>query len=149
MFKQTKALCDTFLKMGIPGLDLMVYKDGECAFRYTKGYADPENKTPMTGKEKYHIYSASKLFTCVAANPPAQKTISILSLYQRLRRPCFSRGESRYFNHRAMHDTIPCTTKWRVLPCASETCTYSHSAHRAEYAVSSKAGRSPWQSHGL
>ena len=67
MFEQTKALCDTFLKMGIPGLDLMVYKDGECAFRYIKGYADPENKIPMTGKDKYHIYSASKLFTCVAA----------------------------------------------------------------------------------
>jgi CubicO group peptidase (beta-lactamase class C family) len=30
-------------------------------------YADPDKKIPMTGKEKYHIYSCSKLFTCVAA----------------------------------------------------------------------------------
>ena len=67
MFAQTKALCDQFLKLGIPGFDLIVYKDGECVLRHMGGYADPENKVPMTGKEKYHIYSCSKLFTCVAA----------------------------------------------------------------------------------
>ena len=67
MFEQTKALCQHFLKMGIPGFDLIVYKDGECIFRYMDGYADPENKIPMQGKEKYHVYSCSKLFTCVAA----------------------------------------------------------------------------------
>lgn len=67
MFEQTKQLCDSFLKMGIPGFDLMVMKDGECVLRYVKGYADPDTKAPMTGKEKYHIYSCSKLLTVVAA----------------------------------------------------------------------------------
>lgn len=67
MFEQTKALCDHFLAMGIPGFDLAVYKDGKCVLRYMGGYADPENKIPMSGKEKYHIYSCSKLLTCVAA----------------------------------------------------------------------------------
>lgn len=67
MFTQTKKLCDHFIKMGIPGLDLMVCKDGEPVFRYMAGYADPDTKTPISGKEKYHIYSCSKLFTCVAA----------------------------------------------------------------------------------
>ncbi len=67
MFEQTKALCRHFLDMGIPGFDLVVYKDGECILRHMGGYADPENKIPMTGKEKYHIYSCSKLITCVAA----------------------------------------------------------------------------------
>ena len=67
MFKQTKALCDQFIKMGIPGFDLMVYKDGQCILRYMCGYADPDKNIPITGKEKYHIYSCSKLFTCVAA----------------------------------------------------------------------------------
>jgi CubicO group peptidase (beta-lactamase class C family) len=67
MFEQTKALCQHFLKMGIPAFDLIVYKDGECIFRHMGGYADPENKVPMQGKEKYHIYSCSKLITCVAA----------------------------------------------------------------------------------
>lgn len=67
MFEQTKALCQHFLKLGIPGFDLIVYKDGQCILRYMDGYADPEKKIPMQGKEKYHIYSCSKLFTCVAA----------------------------------------------------------------------------------
>ena len=67
MFEQTKALCQHFLNMGIPSFDLIVYKDGECVFRHMGGYADPENKIPMSGKEKYHVYSCSKLFTCVAA----------------------------------------------------------------------------------
>jgi len=67
MFEQTKALCQQFLKRGIPGFDLIVYKDGQCVLRYMGGYADPEGKIPMQGKEKYHIYSCSKLFTCVAA----------------------------------------------------------------------------------
>jgi CubicO group peptidase (beta-lactamase class C family) len=67
MFEQTKALCRHFLKMGIPGFDLIAYKDGQCILRYMGGYADPENKIPVQGKEKYHLYSCSKLFTCVAA----------------------------------------------------------------------------------
>lgn len=67
MFEQTKALCQHFLDMGIPCFDLIVYKDGECILRHMGGYADPENKIPIRGKEKYHIYSCSKLITCAAA----------------------------------------------------------------------------------
>ena len=67
MFEQTKALCQHFLDLGLPCFDIIVYKDGECVFRHMGGYADPENKIPMSGNEKYHVYSASKLFTCVAA----------------------------------------------------------------------------------
>lgn len=67
MFEQTKAVCQMFLDMGVPGLDLIVYKDGQCVLRHMGGYADPENKIPVSGKEKYHIYSCSKLLTCTAA----------------------------------------------------------------------------------
>ena len=67
MFEQTKALCQHFLKQGIPGFDLIVYHKGECVLRHMGGYADPDQKLPIRGKEKYHIYSCSKLFTCVAA----------------------------------------------------------------------------------
>ena len=67
MFKQTKALCQHFLDIGIPGFDLIVYKDGQCILRHMGGYADPVKKIPMQGKEKFHIYSCSKLITCVAA----------------------------------------------------------------------------------
>ena len=67
MFEQTKEFCNMFLELGVPGFDLMVYKDGQCILRHMGGYADLENKIPIQGKEKYHIYSCSKLFTCVAA----------------------------------------------------------------------------------
>lgn len=67
MFKKTKFLCDRFLEMGIPGTDLCIYKDGECVLRYTKGFSDLENQTPLNGKERYNIYSCSKPITCVAA----------------------------------------------------------------------------------
>lgn len=67
MFEQTKALCRRFLDMGIPCFDLIVYKDGECVLRHMGGFANPEDKLPMQGKEKFHIYSCSKLITCAAA----------------------------------------------------------------------------------
>ena len=67
MFEKTKALCDSFLKMGVPGFDLAIWKDGQCALRYMGGCADLENKIPVKGNERYNIYSCSKPITCAAA----------------------------------------------------------------------------------
>ena len=66
MFEKTKALCDSFLEMGVPGFDLMICKDGQCILRYMNGYSDRHYKTPMKGDEQYNIYSCSKVITCVA-----------------------------------------------------------------------------------
>ena len=67
MFEQTKAKCDEFLELGIPGFDLLVYKDGKEYFRYMGGYRDLENKLPVQGDERYRIYSCTKPITVVAA----------------------------------------------------------------------------------
>ena len=67
MLETTKGFCDSFLKMGVPGFDLAIYKDGECILRYMNGYSDLEKKMKMNGKERYNIYSASKVITCTAA----------------------------------------------------------------------------------
>ncbi len=67
MFEQVKKFCDSFLEMGIPGFDLCIYKDGECAVRYMNGYSDLEQKIPMQGNERYRLYSCSKPITCTAA----------------------------------------------------------------------------------
>lgn len=67
MFERTKAFCDSFLQLGVPGFDLAVYQDGKCILRYMNGYSDVENKVKMNGNERYNIYSCSKVFTCVAA----------------------------------------------------------------------------------
>lgn len=67
MFEKTKALCNSFLEMGVPGFDLIVYKDGQCILRHMGGYSDIEKQTPICGKEKYHIFSCSKPITVTAA----------------------------------------------------------------------------------
>lgn len=67
MFEKTKAFCDSFLDLGLPGFDLAVYQDGKCILRHINGYSDLENKVKMNGSERYNIYSCSKVITCVAA----------------------------------------------------------------------------------
>ncbi len=67
MFETTKKFCDSFLEMGLPGFDLVVYKGGECILRHMNGYSDLENKVKMQGNERYNIYSCTKGITCVAA----------------------------------------------------------------------------------
>ena len=57
MFEKTKELLDSFLDMGVPGFDFLVYKDGKEFFRHTGGYSDLENKIPMQGDEFFGIYS--------------------------------------------------------------------------------------------
>ena len=67
MFENTKRFCDSFLERGLPGFDLAVYKGGECILRHMNGYSDLENGVKINGKERYNIYSCSKIITCVAA----------------------------------------------------------------------------------
>lgn len=67
MFERIKSFCDSMLEKGLPGFDLVIYKDGECVLRYANGYSDVENKIKMTGKERFNIYSCSKPITCTAA----------------------------------------------------------------------------------
>ena len=67
MFEQTKALCNSFLRIGIPGFDLAVWQNGRCVLRHMGGFSDPEKKIPINGTETYYIYSCSKPITCAAA----------------------------------------------------------------------------------
>lgn len=67
MFEKLKGFCDSFLELGVPGFDLVIFKDGECILRHMNGYSDLENKVKMNGNERYNIYSCSKPITCTAA----------------------------------------------------------------------------------
>ena len=67
MFERLKKFCDSFLDIGIPGVDLAVYKDGKCVLRHMNGYSDFENKIKINGNERYNIYSCSKVITVTAA----------------------------------------------------------------------------------
>lgn len=67
MFENVKAMCQSFLKMGVPYFDVIIYKDGKEILRYMDGYVDVEKKIPPTGKELIKVYSSSKPVTVVAA----------------------------------------------------------------------------------
>lgn len=67
MFEATKKFCDSFLNLGLPGFDLAVYKNGECILRHMNGYSNLESKVKIIGRERYNIYSCSKVITCTAA----------------------------------------------------------------------------------
>ena len=67
MLENTKKFCDSFLDLGLPGFDLAVYRGGEPILRHMGGYSSLEEKTPITGRERYNIYSCSKPITCTAA----------------------------------------------------------------------------------
>lgn len=67
MFENVKQMCESFLKMGVPYFDVVIYKDGKELLRHMGGYTDVQNKTPVTGKELLNVYSSSKPVTVVAA----------------------------------------------------------------------------------
>ena len=63
----------------IPGLDIMVAKDGETVYRYQAGYKDREQGVKMQGDELYQIYSASKVVTMTAAMQLVERGLMKLS----------------------------------------------------------------------
>lgn len=66
-FQQLSDLLDSFIDIGIPGVDCAVYINHEPVFRHSAGYSDLEAKTPINGKETYFIYSCTKVITCATA----------------------------------------------------------------------------------
>jgi len=59
---------DTLIeKLGLPGIDCVVYQDHKEIFRYQAGYADLEAKVPPATDALYNIYSGTKMITCTAA----------------------------------------------------------------------------------
>ncbi|MGO8694380.1 MAG: serine hydrolase domain-containing protein [Rectinemataceae bacterium] len=58
---------DTIPRLGVSGIDCIVYKDHREIFRYAAGYSDIENRLPVSDDALYNIYSATKIITCTAA----------------------------------------------------------------------------------
>ena len=51
----------------IPASDVMIMHDGETVYRHSAGTSDLSGERPVSGKEIYSIYSATKISTCTAA----------------------------------------------------------------------------------
>ena len=67
-FQPLKDFMDNYLPMlGVPGTDIVIYKDHEELFRYQSGYDSLKYGTPVNPNALYHMYSCTKVATCVAA----------------------------------------------------------------------------------
>ena len=67
-FDRLKDFLDYYLPMlGVPGSDTVIYKDHEEIFRHTSGYDNLKYRTPMRQDAIHHVYSCTKIATCVAA----------------------------------------------------------------------------------
>ena len=67
-FQPLKDFMDNYLSMlGVPGTDIVIYKDHEELFRYQSGYDSLKYGTPVNPNALYHMYSCTKVATCVAA----------------------------------------------------------------------------------
>ena len=67
-FQPLKDFMDGYLPMlGVPGTDIVIYKDHEEIFRYQSGYDSIRFGTPVNPNALYHMYSCTKVATCVAA----------------------------------------------------------------------------------
>ena len=74
-FDALTSYLDGLRNVGIPGCDLVVYKDHEPIYRHFVGMRDREAGIPMDGHEVYWIFSASKVFTCTAALQLLEKNV--------------------------------------------------------------------------
>ena len=66
-FKKLEEFLDHITSWRIPGCDCTIHIGYDEVFRYQSGYADIENKIPMTPDRTYFLYSVGKVITCAAA----------------------------------------------------------------------------------
>ena len=53
-------------KHGVPGCDILIYRDHELLYRHICGYSDREEKLPLTDDRLYYMYSCTKVLTVSA-----------------------------------------------------------------------------------
>lgn len=78
-FQKLSDLLDSFIKIGIPGVDCSVYQDHEQVFRHSAGYADVAKNIPISGHETYFLFSCTKVITCACALTLLEKGAYLLT----------------------------------------------------------------------
>ena len=66
-FSKLTAYVDSLPSVGVPGCDLVVYRDHTPIYRHSAGFRDAEKTQPIRGDETYCLYSCTKVFTTCAA----------------------------------------------------------------------------------
>lgn len=78
-FNNLKSFIENMAKDHTVGNAVEVYLNNECVFKYSSGYSDWENKTPIMGDEIYSIYSCSKIAAVTAGIQLMEKGEFLLS----------------------------------------------------------------------
>ena len=67
-FQPLRDFLDFYLPMlGVPGSDTVIFKDHKEIFRYQSGFDSIRYRTPVRDNALYHMYSVTKVATCIAA----------------------------------------------------------------------------------
>lgn len=66
-FSRLDAYLDSLGSAGVPGCDLVVYRDHAPIYRRAAGWRDVDRTEPVRGDETYCLYSCTKVFTACAA----------------------------------------------------------------------------------
>lgn len=140
MFPSLKKLLDSFLPMGLPGFDIIVYKDGQCIWRYQNGFSDAALQKPFTGQERYNIYSCSKVITVTAAMQLWEKNLFSLDDPLYLYMPEFEKMTVRTEDGVVSAKNL---IRIRDLFCMTAGFTYDKGTPNLLRGVQDTAGRCP------
>ena len=140
MFPTLKKLLDSFLPMGLNGFDIVIYKDGQCVWRYQNGFSDAALKTPYTGQERYNIYSCSKVITVTAAMQLLEKKLFSLDDPLYLYMPEFEK-----MTVCAGDEVVPAKNFIRIrdLFCMTAGFTYNKDTVNIQQGIKDTNGRAP------
>ena len=65
-FEKLQAYQDSLHEAGVPGCDLVVFQDHQLIYRHQAGFRDAGKKIPMNGRERFWLFSCTKLITTCA-----------------------------------------------------------------------------------
>ncbi|WP_337031709.1 serine hydrolase domain-containing protein [Paenibacillus illinoisensis] len=78
-FKPLASFIDRITSWRIPWAEVMVIHQNDTVFHYRNGYANLEEKTPLTDGAIFNLYSMTKIMTCVAALQLVERGHMLLS----------------------------------------------------------------------
>ena len=144
-FKPMDALLGRFIDAGIPGLDLMICRNGETIYRRAMGWRDREAGLPMTGEETGWIFSATKLITCAAALQLYEKGLFQLSDPVSAYLPCFAHMTVAHRRVSGMVELRPAREAITVGQLFTMTSGLDYDLHTPEIeaAIRETDGRAP------
>ena len=144
-FTKMTAYLDSIPALGVPGFAAVIQKEGNVIYRHAGGFADRENGIPMTGQERFYLYSASKLITCTAALTLWEKGAYLLDDPLSNYLPEYASMKVRHVLPDGSEELIPAenSIKIRHLFTMSAGFDYETEAPEIKAAIAATGGKAP------